>query len=61
MRFTDAIPPELYPGVDYAAHIVDPAGHVLMLYYYMERVGWDGQPRPASAAPRGRQGLARKP
>ena len=20
----------------------------LMLYYYMERVGWDGQPRPAS-------------
>jgi catechol 2,3-dioxygenase-like lactoylglutathione lyase family enzyme len=47
-RFTDAIPPELYPGVDYAAHVVDPAGHALMLYYYMERVGWDGQPRPAS-------------
>src|SRR6266404_3211277 len=44
--FTEAIPSELYPGVDYAAHIVDPAGHVLMLYYYMERVGWDGKPRP---------------
>jgi len=47
-RFTEAIPQELYPGVDYAAHILDPAGHALMLYYYMERVGWDGQPRPAS-------------
>jgi catechol 2,3-dioxygenase-like lactoylglutathione lyase family enzyme len=45
--FTDAIPPELYPGVDYAAHILDPAGHCLMLHYYMERIGWDGKPRPA--------------
>lgn len=44
--FTDAIPAELYPGVDYAAHILDPAGHCLMLYYYMERIGWDGKPRP---------------
>ncbi|MDI1284956.1 MAG: VOC family protein [Reyranella sp.] len=47
VRFSDAIPAELYPGVDYAAHILDPAGHCLMLYYYMERVGWDGKPRPA--------------
>ena len=47
VQFTDAIPPELYPGVDYAAHIVDPAGHCLMLHYYMERIGWDGKPRPA--------------
>ncbi|MFO1085842.1 MAG: VOC family protein [Reyranellaceae bacterium] len=46
--FTNAVPPELYPGVDYAAHVVDPAGHCLMLYYYMERVGWDGRPRPAA-------------
>ncbi len=45
--FTDAIPAELYPGVDYAAHILDPAGHCLMLHYYMERIGWDGKPRPA--------------
>ena len=52
VRFTDAIPPELYPGVDYAAHILDPAGHALMLYYYMERVGWDGQPRPPASAAR---------
>lgn len=47
VRFTDAIPADLYPGVDYAAHILDPAGHCLMLYYYMERIGWDGRPRPA--------------
>lgn len=46
VRFTEVIPAELYPGVDYAAHILDPAGHCLMLYYYMERIGWDGQPRP---------------
>lgn len=44
--FTDAMPAELYPGVDYAAHVLDPAGHCLMLYYYMERIGWDGKPRP---------------
>ena len=48
IAFTDAIPSELHPGVDYAAHVVDPAGHCLMLYAYMERVGWDGKPRPAS-------------
>ena len=48
VRFSDAIPAELYPGVDYAAHFLDPAGHCLMLYYYMERVGWDGKPRPTS-------------
>ncbi|WP_295135760.1 VOC family protein [uncultured Reyranella sp.] len=47
VQFTDAIPPELYPGVDYAAHILDPAGHCIMLHYYMERIGWDGKPRPA--------------
>jgi hypothetical protein len=48
VRFTRAIPAELYPGVDYAAHILDPAGHCLMLYAYMERIGWDGRPRPAA-------------
>lgn len=31
VRMSDAIPPELYPGVDYAAHFLDPAGHCLML------------------------------
>jgi catechol 2,3-dioxygenase-like lactoylglutathione lyase family enzyme len=44
-RFTD-VPPELYPGIDYAAHVLDPDGHCIKLYYYMEQVGWDGKPRP---------------
>ena len=45
-RVTDAMPPDLYPGIDYAAHVFDPDGHCLKLYYYMEQVGWDGKPRP---------------
>lgn len=45
VRFAN-IPPELYPGIDYAAFALDPDGHCLMLYYYMEQVGWDGKPRP---------------
>jgi catechol 2,3-dioxygenase-like lactoylglutathione lyase family enzyme len=44
-RFAD-VPAELYPGIDYAAHVLDPDGHCLKLYYYMEQVGWDGKPRP---------------
>jgi catechol 2,3-dioxygenase-like lactoylglutathione lyase family enzyme len=48
VRFTDAIPPELYPGVDYAAHALDLDGHCLQLYCYMEQIGWDGKPRPAA-------------
>jgi len=40
------IPADLYPGIDYAAHALDPDGHVIQLYYYMEQVGWDGKPRP---------------
>jgi len=45
---TDLIPPELYPGIDYAAHAFDPDGHCIQLYYYMEQVGWDGRTRPAA-------------
>jgi catechol 2,3-dioxygenase-like lactoylglutathione lyase family enzyme len=48
VRFTDAIPPELHPGIDYAAHCIDPDGHCLQLYCYMEQIGWDGKPRPAA-------------
>jgi len=44
-RFAE-VPPELYPGIDYAAHVLDPDGHCIKLYYYMEQVGWDGKPRP---------------
>ena len=25
---------------------MDPEGHCIKLYYYMEQVGWDGKPRP---------------
>jgi catechol 2,3-dioxygenase-like lactoylglutathione lyase family enzyme len=46
--FVDSIPPELYPGIDYSAFVLDPDGHCLQLYYYMEQVGWDGRVRPAS-------------
>lgn len=46
VRFTDKIPPDLYPGIDYAAHALDPEGHCIELYYYMEQIGWDGKPRP---------------
>ncbi len=45
-RVIDTVPSELYPGIDYAAHVLDPDGHCLQLYYYMEQVGWDGKPRP---------------
>ena len=40
-------PPELFPGMDYTAIALDPDGHAILLYYYMEQVGWDGRPRPA--------------
>ena len=43
---TDIIPPELHPGIDYAAYAFDPDGHCLELYYYMEQLGWDGKTRP---------------
>jgi len=46
VRVTDSVPPDLYPGIDYAAHVFDPDGHCLQLYYYMEQLGWDGRPRP---------------
>ena len=45
---TDIVPPELHPGIDYAAYAFDPDGHCMELYYYMEQVGWDGAVRPAS-------------
>jgi catechol 2,3-dioxygenase-like lactoylglutathione lyase family enzyme len=40
------LPPELFPGIDYSAFAVDPDGHTIQLYYYMEQVGWDGKVRP---------------
>jgi len=47
-RFVE-VPAELAPGTDYSAFALDPAGHGVQLYYYMEQVGWDGRPRPRRA------------
>jgi hypothetical protein len=46
------LPPELFPGIDYSAFAVDPDGHLIQLYYYMEQVGWDGKVRPKSERPK---------
>jgi catechol 2,3-dioxygenase-like lactoylglutathione lyase family enzyme len=46
------LPCELFPGIDYSALAIDPDGHAIQLYYYMEQVGWDGRPRPAAARPK---------
>ena len=42
------LPPELFPGMDYTAFAIDPDGHAVQLYSYMEQIGWDGKPRPAA-------------
>ena len=42
------IPPELSPGIDYGIYFKDPGGQAIQLYFDMEQVGWDGQPRPAA-------------
>jgi catechol 2,3-dioxygenase-like lactoylglutathione lyase family enzyme len=44
----DPLPPELSLGMDYVAYALDPDGHCIQLYYYMEQLGWDGRPRPHS-------------
>jgi catechol 2,3-dioxygenase-like lactoylglutathione lyase family enzyme len=43
------LPAELYPGIDYSAFVLDPDGYPIQLYWYMERVGWDGRLRPAGS------------
>ena len=45
------LPPELFPGIDYSVFAIDPDGHAIQLYYYMEQIGWDGKPRPADQRP----------
>jgi catechol 2,3-dioxygenase-like lactoylglutathione lyase family enzyme len=46
VKVTDAIPSDLHPGIDFAAHAMDPDGHLIQLYCAMEQIGWDGKPRP---------------
>jgi catechol 2,3-dioxygenase-like lactoylglutathione lyase family enzyme len=45
-KVSEAVPLELHPGVDHAAHLFDPDGHCIQIYCAMEQVGWDGKPRP---------------
>ena len=42
----DALPLDLHPGIDHAAFLRDPDGHLIQLYCAMEQIGWDGKPRP---------------
>jgi catechol 2,3-dioxygenase-like lactoylglutathione lyase family enzyme len=46
------LPPELFPGMDYTAFAVDPDGHTIQLYYYMEQVGWDARVRGSAERPK---------
>jgi catechol 2,3-dioxygenase-like lactoylglutathione lyase family enzyme len=36
------LPAELSPGIDYSVLAIDPDGHAVQLYYYMQQVGADG-------------------
>jgi hypothetical protein len=44
----DALPPELLPGMDDVAYALDPDGHCIQFYYFIEPLGWDGEPWPQS-------------
>jgi catechol 2,3-dioxygenase-like lactoylglutathione lyase family enzyme len=44
------LPRELRPGIDYTAYFLDPDGHLIQLYYYMQQVGWDVEARPHNLA-----------
>lgn len=48
---TQDLPPELHVGIDRALYFEDPRGNRVMLYYYMEQIGWDGRPRPPNMRP----------
>jgi catechol 2,3-dioxygenase-like lactoylglutathione lyase family enzyme len=45
-KILSGLPAEIHTGIDYAGFVLDPEGHCMMLYYYMEQIGWDGRPRP---------------
>jgi catechol 2,3-dioxygenase-like lactoylglutathione lyase family enzyme len=46
------LPPELSPGIDYSAFAIDPDGHLIQLYYYMQQVGADSPSVRADGAER---------
>lgn len=41
----------MHAGMGHVAWVIDPDGHRLALYCSMERIGWDGRPRPAESRP----------
>jgi catechol 2,3-dioxygenase-like lactoylglutathione lyase family enzyme len=43
------LPTELSPGIDYSAFAIDPDGHAVQLYYYMQQVGPEGAAQPVRA------------
>lgn len=51
------LPPELTPGIDYSAFAIDPDGHAIQLYYYMQQVGGVG----GEAAVNGARSIAEWP
>ena len=42
------LPAELFPGIGHSVLALDPEGHAMQLYDYMEQIGWDGKPRPVA-------------
>ncbi|MCW2756221.1 MAG: Extradiol dioxygenase [Marmoricola sp.] len=44
-----SVAPELVPGFDYVAHLSDPDGNLVQLYYYQRQVAPDGPVPPAVA------------
>jgi catechol 2,3-dioxygenase-like lactoylglutathione lyase family enzyme len=55
------LPPELSPGIDYSALAIDPDGHAIQLYYYMQQVGPDGYASAADVRADGAESLAAWP
>jgi len=47
----EKLPPELHTGIDRTVLAEDGRGRRVMLYYYMERIGWDARPRPVHLRP----------
>lgn len=52
VTFSDSIPRELYPGVDYTAFALDPDGHCIQIIIRIRSTGMDVPGRPPSDAAR---------
>jgi catechol 2,3-dioxygenase-like lactoylglutathione lyase family enzyme len=46
------LPREISAGIGHHAFAIDPDGFLIELYWEMEQIGWDGQPRPAHLRPK---------